>query len=132
MIIRGTTPYHSFILPIESSKIADLSIAYMQNEELLFEKTLRDVTISDVNTSTENGSVEPISGEETEVYCQIDVHLTQEDTLKLKFYPAAIKNMLLIQIRLLTIDGEAYASEPMKERIYGVLRDGVLGEDSDG
>lgn len=131
MIIRGTTPYHSFILPIESSKIADLSIAYMQNEELLFEKTLRDVTISDVNTSTENGSVEPIS-EETEVYCQIDVHLTQEDTLKLKFYPTAIKNMLLIQIRLLTIDGEAYASEPMKERIYGVLRDGVLGEDSDG
>lgn len=131
MIIRGTTPYHSFILPIESSKIADLSIAYMQNEELLFEKTLRDVTISGVNTSTENGSVEPIS-EETEVYCQIDVHLTQEDTLKLKFYPTAIKNMLLIQIRLLTIDGEAYASEPMKERIYGVLRDGVLGEDSDG
>jgi len=36
-------------------------------------------------------------------------------------------------VRLLTTDGEAYASDPTTERLMGVLKDGVIGgtEDED-
>lgn len=31
MIIRGTTPYHSFILPLSSSQVSNFYITYTQN-----------------------------------------------------------------------------------------------------
>ena len=52
--------------------------------------------------------------------------MSQEDTLAFKFYPAAEKNLAVIQVRLLTKDGEAYASDPVTERIMGVLKNGVI------
>ena len=58
--------------------------------------------------------------------CQLTVHLSQEDTLAFHFYPAAEKNIAVIQIRVLTTDGEAFASDPINERIFGVLKDGVI------
>ena len=57
------------------------------------------------------------------------IHLTQEDTLKFHFYPAAEKNVAVVQIRVLTTEGEAYASEPIHERIFGILKDGVIGNE---
>ena len=58
--------------------------------------------------------------------CQATIHLTQEDTLSFKFYPAAEKNITAIQIRILDSNGEAYASEVIHERIYGVLKEGII------
>ena len=132
MITRGTTPYHSFLLPLKAEEIGAIYVTYYQNGEILFERSgdAEDENFSIVNVEDlyENASVEPLTEEELNS-CQLSLHLTQEETLKFKFYPAAEKNIAVIQIRLLTTDGEAYASDPIKERIFGVLKDGVIGNE---
>ena len=137
MIIRGTTPFHSFILPFQSTDISDIYITYTQNGECIVEKTGAQITLEDIVQDDSNGFItdenhgdsfgsndaEPPTDETS--YCQATVHLTQEDTLNFRFFPAAEKNIAVIQIRLL-VDGEAYASMPVKERIFGVVKDGVI------
>ncbi len=125
MIIRGTTPYHNFILPILVKDIEAIYVTYMQNGQVILNKTKDDVTITDLNDLFENASMEELSEEESNS-SQLTVHLTQEDTLKFQFYPAAKKNIAVIQIRILTTDDEAFASMPINERIFGVLHDGVI------
>ena len=136
MLYRGTTPYHSFTLPLSTDEIAELYVTYWQNGEVVLEKSLSDVTfkeidssnsfVTDTNIGDELGS-NNLNLEEEEVKgCQATIHLTQEDTLSFKFYPAAEKNITAIQIRVLDNDGEAYASEVIHERIYGVLKEGVI------
>ena len=130
MIIRGTTPYHNFILPILAEDIDTLRVTYCQNEdEIIFRSTeATDENMSIVNfvDMLENASMEQLSEEEQEC-SQLTLHLTQEETLKFHFYPAARKNIAVIHIRVLTTDGDAYSSEPIRERIFGTRRDGVIG-----
>ena len=128
MIIRGTTPYHNFILPITAEQIAGIWVSYCQNEEIVFTKTELDASmyIENFVDLYENASVEQLTEEEQQC-SQLTIHLTQEETLKFHFYPAAKKNIAVIQIRILTTDGEAYASAPVRERIFGVRPDGVIG-----
>lgn len=137
MLYRGTTPYHSFTLPLNVDDITEIYITYMQNNEVVFEKTKDDIeleqihdidgTIIDLNHGDSIASNNVDFNESGEVNaCTATVHLTQEDTLGFKFWPAAEKNIAVIQIRVLDKDGEAYTSEPVKERIYGVLKEGVI------
>ena len=128
MIIRGTTPYHNFILPILVKDIKAIYVTYLQNGQVILDKTDEDVTITDLVDLLENASMEEFSEEELNS-CQLTVHLTQEDTLKFHFYPAAKKNIAVIQIRILTTDDEAFASMPINERIFGVLHDGVIPDE---
>jgi len=134
MIIRGTTPYHSFVLPLKAEEVEQLWITYMQNNKVILHKTKDDVTITNVedliDESLENASVEDLTEEELNG-SQVVLHLTQEDTLAFTFWPAAEKNIIVIQVRLLTTDGEAYASDPTTERLMGVLKDGVIGGTED-
>ena len=125
MIIRGTTPYHNFILPILAKDINSIYVTYLQNDEVILDKSKNDVVITDLVDLYENASIEELSEEEQES-CQLTVHLTQEDTLKFHFYPAAKQNIAVIQIRILTSDGEAFASMPINERIFGVLHEGII------
>lgn len=120
MLTRGTTPYHNFTLPMKSEDISELYVTYLQNNAVVLEKSLLDdgVTLVNITDMYENGEV---SGS------QLTVHLSQEDTLKFIFYPDAKRNIAVIQIRLVTGDGEAFASLPVKERVFGVLKDGVIG-----
>ena len=129
MITRGTTPYHNFILPVLAEEIEELYVTYCQNEDNLFEKNLESegVSIENLSDKYENASVENLPEEEFELSSELTIHLTQEDTLKFTFYPAAEKNIATINIRLLTVDKEAYASEPIKERIFGIRKEGVIG-----
>jgi hypothetical protein len=137
MLYRGTTPYHSFTLPLSIDEIVELYVTYWQNGEVVLEKDINDVELTPIeqdNNSfiTDTNIGDDMSGnnqfyEEEEIKaCQATVHLTQEDTLKFKFYPAAEKNIAAIQIRVLDGEDEAYASEVINERIYGVLKDGVI------
>ena len=142
MITRGTTPYHSFILPLSVSDIDEIYITYLQNNKVILEKGKADVDMVDINVETEDSFItdenkgdsfssndaDQSAEEETENYSQVVAHLSQEDTLAFTFYPAAEKNIAVIQVRVLTTDGEAYASLPVRERIFGVLKDGVIGE----
>ena len=128
MITRGTTPYHSFVLPLKTEDISEVYITYLQNNEIIVDKTISDVTIVDIDNEYENASMnEPL--EDFVPSCELTIHLTQEDTLKFHFYPAAEKNVAVVQIRVLTTEGEAYASEPIHERIFGILKDGVIGNE---
>ena len=138
MIIRGTTPYHSFVLPMEPEQISTLYITYLQNNTVILDKKyntsesgeLSEVAIEPWVDELENASMNEQQSEdeqaETIPSTLITVHLSQEDTLKFHFYPAAEKNIAVIQLRVLTTEGEAYASEPIRERIFGVLKDGVI------
>lgn len=130
MIIRGTTPYHSFVLPLLKEEIAELWFTYMQNNEIILQKTQADAELTNIVDLLENASVEELSEEELNS-CQAVLHLTQEDTLKFTFWPAAEKNIIVIQVRVLTTDGEAYASDPVTERLMGVLQDGIIGGEND-
>lgn len=134
MIIRGTTPYHNFILPILAKDIKEVYVTYLQNKEVILDKGKEDVEINDLVDLYENASMEELPEDERNS-CQLTVHLTQEDTLSFHFYPAAKKNIAVIQIRILTTDDEAFASMPINERIFGVLHDGVIPnevEDNEG
>ena len=126
MIIRGTTPYHSFILPILAEQIEAIYVTYLQNNEVILDKSnlTDDFDIQNL-LDLENANVEILTPEERES-SQLTLHLSQEDTLKFHFYPAAKKNIAVIQIRILTTDGEAFASMPINERIFGVLHDGII------
>lgn len=135
MIVRGTTPYHNFILPVLAEDIDTIWVTYCQNGDVVFERsnTEEDDRMEIINLVDlyENANVEIIPDEE-KTFSQLTVHLTQEETLGFIFYAAARKNIATIQIRLLTTDGEAYASEPVKERIFGVRHDGVIGVIDEG
>ena len=134
MIIRGTTPYHNFILPILVEDIDTLWVTYCQNDEEIIFRTNKEIddnmSIDNFVDLLENASVEQLSEEEQQC-SQLTLHLTQEETLKFHFYPAAKKNIAVIHIRILTTDGEAYASEPIKERIFGTRRDGIIGAEEE-
>ena len=131
MIIRGTTPYHNFILPILAEQIEAVYVTYLQNNEVILDKSnlTDDFDINNL-LDLENANVEILTPEERES-SQLTIHLSQEDTLKFHFYPAAKKNIAVIQIRILTTDGEAFASMPINERIFGVLHDGVIPNEED-
>lgn len=135
MIIRGTTPYHNFILPILAEEIDTIWVTYCQNEDEIIFRTneIIDSNMEIINCVDmyENTSMEQLS-EEEQHSSQLTLHLTQEETLKFHFYPAAKKNIAVIHIRILTTDGEAYASEPIRERIFGTRRDGVIGATQEG
>ena len=131
MIIRGTTPYHNFILPILAEEISAIYVTYLQNNEVVLDKSgsTDDFEITNL-IDLENASMEDLSEEEQQS-SQLTLHLSQEDTLKFHFYPAAKKNIAVIQIRILTTDNEAFASMPINERIFGVLHDGVIPDEEE-
>lgn len=137
MLFRGTTPYHTFLLPMAAEDVDTIYITYSQNGQIIVEKTNSDITltnveqdlsefITDINMGDSFSSNDLNPPAEEISYCNANVHLTQEDTLGFKFYPAAEKNIAIIQIRVFGTDGEAYASDPIRERIYGVTKDGVI------
>lgn len=141
-IIRGTTPTLNFVLPFEVASIAELKLTFMQNGEVVFTKGLGDVVLEDLALAVENSliidnnhgdSIDSNNSdfeEEEEIiqtYSNCSIHLSQEDTLAFKFWPAAEKNIAYSQIRILDTSGEAYASDPLNFRIYGVLLDGQIG-----
>lgn len=136
MIIRGTTPYHGFILPILVEDVEVIWVTYCQNERIVIEKdwtidsTDERISFEDLTDLYENASMEQLT-EEEQHSSQLTIHLSQEDTLGFTFFPAARKNIAVIEMRVLTTDGEAYAIEPIKERIFGVRRDGVISNESE-
>ena len=83
-MIRGTTPTHIFRLPFETSALKEVRIIYSQNDEQILVKKTADCELND-NT--------------------ISVTLTQEDTFKFD-----CTKCVQIQVRILTLEGQALAS----------------------
>ena len=84
MLAKGTTPIHTFTLPFNTGIIKTVKVIYAQKNAVLFEKEGEACNCSD-NTVT--------------------VKLTQEETLKFD-----CRHSVQIQMRVLTVDGDALAS----------------------
>lgn len=82
---KGTTPTHSFGLPFDASMVKSVLITYAQNDVEVLSKETKDCTLE---------------GE------TIAVKLTQEETLGFNH-----RANVQIQVRLLTMGGDALASD---------------------
>ena len=99
-MIRGTTPTLRFALPFKTETLEEAYITFMQDKEMIIEKTLKDCE----------------KQEEA-----LEMRLTQEDTLKFKEDRA-----VEIQIRARTWGGDAIASVIMRTQAKRILKDGVI------
>lgn len=102
---QGTTPTHSFTLPVSSSSVGEIYVSYNQNNSSLIEKSGDDISFTDM----EDGS------------CVASVTLSQTETLKL-----SPDSDCLIQIRFRTSTGAAFASQIISERVEKVLKGGEI------
>ena len=60
MLTRGTTPYHSFVLPLSTADIGEMYITYLQNGNVIVEKALADIDIVDINVEKEKAAFVPV------------------------------------------------------------------------
>lgn len=97
---RGTTPEHIFTIPIDAESVKVVKVTYAQGGVPIITKRTEDVTLE------EN---------------QVKVKLTQEDTMALDS-----KMHCDIQVRIVTNEGEAMASTPIKRSVGVLLDDEVL------
>ena len=99
-MIQGTTPTHTFQVPIDTEIIESVRIVYGQNDAVVLTKEKVDCDFGDN---------------------QISVKLTQEETFKFD------ENIPVdIQIRVLTNGGDALASRVERVPIITVLDGAVL------
>lgn len=95
---RGTTPTHTFVVPIDASDVAKIRVIYSQRGQVILTR--------DYDTYQDGKLV---------------VQLSQEDTLKFDD-----KQPVYIQLRVLTLAGEALASNVIETQSYWLLEDEVL------
>lgn len=119
---RGETLYQTFPLPINMENIANLYVSYSQNDKLVLEKKMEDVIIEDNEVAIEKEGEEPV----TEIQTNLTLHLSQEDTLSFTHYPAEEKNIVLVQIRLLATNGDAYTLPIHHMRVYKAIKNEVI------
>lgn len=98
--MRGTTPTHTFTLPISAEGFKNLSIVYAQNDKVIVRKEKKDCNI-----------------EGTEIVTR----LTQKETLRFDD-----KEKVEIQIRCLTYDDDALKTEIKTISATRCLDDEVL------
>ena len=99
-MVRASTPTHEFEMPFGSEFYKRVLITYKQNDEIVLEKTERDVSWS--------GNV-------------MSLTLTQEETLKFNDNVSVV-----IQIRVLTHDDKSIPSNTMTIPCGVVLNPKVL------
>ena len=102
---RATTPIHTFILPIQTSNCKEIQVTYRQGPTTVV-KHYQDSTLPEGMTLDED---------------KVIIKLTQTETLK--FCP---KDPAYVQVRVLTTDDSAYASQRFKVSINNVLNEEIL------
>ena len=95
---RGTTPINKFTVPVDLTG-ATVFIDYEQDGQIVIEKTGTDLTVSSTSIQT---------------------MLTQEETLA--FHPGRV----FVQIRYVTSDGTADASNIISTTAERIIKDGVI------
>lgn len=99
-MIRGTTPKLEFTIPFDTGQLAKAYITISQKGSIVIDKPLSEI-ICDGNV--------------------MSLHLTQEETLKLK-----ADSIAEIQIRVRTNSGEALASNIIQVSTERILKDGEI------
>lgn len=103
---RATTPTHTFTLPIQTSTCNEILVTYKQGTATL-DKHYEDSTLP--------------SGMTLDGY-DVAIKLSQEETLKFN-----AKNKVEVQVRVLTNDNNAMASQKFKVSVQDVLNEEILG-----
>ena len=97
---RGENPKHEFTLPFTVETVSSIRAIYSQNGKPVFKKETEDFSL-DGNVAT--------------------VQLTQEETLKFR-----AEEIVEIQLRVLTVDGDSLASDIIQRYAKRLLEDEVL------
>ena len=97
---RGTTPTHTFKLPVSKEKIKNLRLTYKQKDKVLLNKMLSDITLDGSNGS---------------------ITLTQQETLKFEADSNAY-----FQLRILTTDNKVFASKAQSVWVEDTFNEEVL------
>ena len=145
-ITRGTTPILNFVLPFNYEQIEGIYVTFSQNGERIIQLDNSEFDVFPLLTETENSDIIDtnlnddfitndinfdgldINEDEEEFYINCALHLTQEQTLGFTFWPAAEKNIAIVQFKVLLNENgsdEVYISDPVNFRVYGDL-DGVV------
>lgn len=112
-MIRATTPIHVFVFDEDPSKYEKILITYSQGNYTVLEKNKEDLTIEQIE-----GDFSCHHGEYRAWY-----RLTQEETKKFR---GGQGRPVYVQVRVLTEDGEALASEKKLIQLQDVLDDKEL------
>ena len=99
-MIRGTTPTHTFTLPFKIDEIKNIKIVYVQNNNVILAKYMKDCTLHDYTVETV---------------------LSQRDTLQ---FDSSCS--VQIQMRILTVKGKALVSTVTRLSVDKCLDDEVL------
>lgn len=99
-MFKGTTPTHSFKVSIDTSLVKEVKITYTQKDREVLVKRTDECTIGEGVITT---------------------RLTQEDTF---LFEEAV--LVTVQLRILTISGDALASPPLMMSVGKCLDDEVL------
>lgn len=111
-MIRATTPKHFFIFQIDPTGFRRILVTYTQGDKIILEKEKDDLRFEQV--------VNPCTQEtEWKGWYQ----LTQQET---KLFEANSGKPVRVQVRVLTSDGDALASEKKTVSVVDVLNDEVL------
>ena len=111
-MIRATTPKHSFIFEVDPEEsFSNILITYAQSGEIILEKNKSDLTFDEC---------EDLNGRNIYI---ASVKLTQEET---NMFHASPKGVVDIQVRAITTDGDALASDIERISVQNVLNDEVL------
>lgn len=101
---RATTPTHTFTLPMDTSNCLEILVTYKQGNVQL-DKHYQDNIIPDGMTLDEK---------------DVSVRLTQQETLMFK------RDEVSAQVRVLTTQNQAMASQKFKIRVHDVLNEDIL------
>lgn len=96
---RGTTPQIKYVIPFNTDIIESAYVTVSQNNVIIMERSLNECYY---------GST------------WIIAEFSQEETLKLA------KGKCLVQLRVKTVDGTAYATPVTKVEVADILKDGVI------
>lgn len=112
-MIRATTPIHVFLFDEDPSIYTRIKITYSQGNIVVLEKEKEDLTIEQVegDFSCHRGAY------------RVWYRMTQEET---KRFRGGAGKPIYVQVRVLTEDGEALASEKKMIQLQDVLNDEVL------
>ena len=100
VIYRGTTHTIEVELPFEIKYLAEAYVSISQNEEIVLDKKLSECSC--------DGEI-------------LTVKFSQEETLSLDCRCKAE-----MQIRAKTLEGDAFATDPIRVHVGRILKDGVI------
>lgn len=110
-MIRLTTPIHKFIFNSDPNEYSRILITYAQGNSIILEKEREDLEIDErYDEATE------------ETKWDVWFRMTQQETKKFSASGPPVK----VQVRVLTSDGVAMASEKRSLSVDDVLNDEVL------